>query len=217
MSPFAGKWREKTGRLSGKDQRIMKRRDFKMRHLLLAHPNPNEQSHSLLQCDGKLLTCWSVLWQEAQILFISKRTEWKSWPDSVSWLIQLPVGGLVYLLMEKLSYLSPLSFFIAKLTISPVNTSSSLIDQKNLNTKTCSKACSVLVSFYVFWISKSRKTKTSCLVTFWMVPLKPSLSAAALASRLKSGAPPTYRDSFRLRAVCWFWWDRTGHRTGFNT
>ena len=38
-----------------------------------------------------------------------------------------------------------------------------------------------------------------------MAPLKPSLSEAALASLLKSGAPPTNRDSFRLRAVCWFW------------
>lgn len=41
--------------------------------------------------------------------------------------------------------------------------------------------------------------------TSWMAPSKPEDTAAARASLLKSGAPPTYRGSFRLRMVCGTW------------
>lgn len=41
--------------------------------------------------------------------------------------------------------------------------------------------------------------------TSWMTPSKPEDTAAARASLLKSGAPPMYSGSFRLRTVCGTW------------
>lgn len=63
----------------------------------------------------------------------------------------------------------------------------------------------VLVTTVKQHLRKSLSYNIPDALTFWMAPLKPSLIAATLATLRKSGAPPTKRDSFRLRSVCWPW------------